>query len=153
MGPEFLSVDMPLEPSSLYAACKVAGYQILSEIFSLNDIEFAWCRLFYLYGEGEDRRRLSAYIRSRLAVGKVAELTTGTQVRDFLDVEVAGRDIAEVAVSRQQGPQNICSGIPITVREFAEQIADNYGRRDLLRFGMRPENQVDPARVVGLKNL
>ena len=39
---------------------------------------------------------------------------------------------------------------PITVRQLAEQIADEYGRRDLLRFGAREDNQVDPPCVVGI---
>ena len=39
-------------------------------------------------------------------------------------------------------------GAGITVRALAEQIADEYGRRDLLRFGARPDNLVDPPVLV-----
>jgi dTDP-6-deoxy-L-talose 4-dehydrogenase (NAD+) len=39
------------------------------------------------------------------------------------------------------------------VRHFAEQIADEYGRRDLLEFGARPENLVDPPCVVGVRSV
>jgi dTDP-6-deoxy-L-talose 4-dehydrogenase (NAD+) len=39
----------------------------------------------------------------------------------------------------------------VTVRELAERIADEYGRRDLLRFGARPDNLVDPPCVVGVR--
>jgi dTDP-6-deoxy-L-talose 4-dehydrogenase (NAD+) len=60
--------------------------------------------------------------------------------------------IASTALGLAQGPVNICSGTPITVRQIAEKIADEYGRRDLLQFGARPENLVDPPRVVGLAN-
>ena len=35
-------------------------------------------------------------------------------------------------------------------RESA-RIADEYGRRELLRFGARPENIFDPPRVVGVR--
>lgn len=38
-----------------------------------------------------------------------------------------------------------------TVRELVERIADEYNRRDLLRFGSRPENQIDPKVIVGIK--
>ena len=38
---------------------------------------------------------------------------------------------------------------PITVREIAEKIADEYGRRDLLRFGARPDH-LDPPCIVGV---
>ena len=39
----------------------------------------------------------------------------------------------------------------MTVRELAERIADEFGRRDLLRFGARPDNPVDPPCVVGIR--
>jgi dTDP-6-deoxy-L-talose 4-dehydrogenase (NAD+) len=39
----------------------------------------------------------------------------------------------------------------MSVRQLAESIADEYGRRDLLRFGARTQNQFDPPRVVGIR--
>ncbi len=147
-----LSVDTPLKPATPYAAAKAAAYLALSRWLPVQGVEFAWCRLFYLYGEGEDERRLVAYIRSRLSRGEVAELTSGNQIRDFLDVREAGRRIAGVALGERQGAVNICSGVPVTVRQLAERIADEYGRRDLLAFGARPENVMDPPCVVGKRN-
>jgi dTDP-6-deoxy-L-talose 4-dehydrogenase (NAD+) len=35
---------------------------------------------------------------------------------------------------------------------LAEQIADEYGRRDLLRFGVRPDNPIDPPCVIGVRD-
>lgn len=151
LGPEVLTTDTPLRPLSLYAACKAAAYEMLARLLPATGVEFAWCRLFYLYGEGEDQRRLVPYLRQRLAAGLPAELTSGDQVRDFLDVREAGAMIAETALNSRQGPVNICSGVPVTVRQLAERIADEYGRRDLLRFGARPDNAVDPPRVVGAR--
>jgi dTDP-6-deoxy-L-talose 4-dehydrogenase (NAD+) len=52
--------------------------------------------------------------------------------------------------SERTGPVNICSGHGISVRALAESIADEYGRRDLLRFGARPDNLIDPPCVVGV---
>ena len=54
-------------------------------------------------------------------------------------------------LGQQQGAVNICSGEGVTVRQLAERIADEYGRRDLLRFGARPENIFDPPRIVGVR--
>lgn len=148
-----LSVDSPLAASSPYAACKAAAYFALTQLLPQYGVQFAWCRLFYLYGEGEDARRLVPAIRKNLSEGRPVELTTGTQVRDFLDVSEAGRQIADVALSDKTGAFNICSGKPVTVRELAESIADEYGRRDLLKFGVRKDNPVDPPHVVGVKTL
>lgn len=146
----YLSVDTPLQPTTAYAGAKAAAFLALEHYFPGCGVEFAWCRLFYLYGEGEDSRRLVPYVRERLEAGEVANLTSGEQIRDFMNVERAGRMIAEVAGSDRNGPVNICSSIPVTVRELVERIADEYGRRDLLRFGVRPGNAVDPPCVVGV---
>ena len=145
-----LHIETPLRPATPYAAAKAAAYLALSQWLATQGIEFAWCRLFYLYGEGEDARRFVPYLRTKLAAGEPAELTSGNQIRDFLDVRIAARMIVETALGSSQGPINICSGVPITIRQLAEKIADEYGRRDLLRFGARPDNLVDPPCVVGV---
>ena len=147
----WLSEQTPLQPLSSYAGAKAATYMALSPFLQFHEVEFVWCRLFYLYGEGEDIRRLVPYVRSRLTLGKNAKLTSGKQIRDFLDVFQASCMIVDVALSDIKGPINICSGVPITVRQLAEQIADEYGRRDLLEFGAIPENQLDPPCVVGVR--
>ena len=147
-----LSVDAPLKPMTPYAEAKVAAYRTLARQLPESGVAFVWCRLFYLYGEGEgeDERRLVPYLHARLRAGEPAELTSGTQIRDYLDVRDAGRMIVDAALGAAQGPVNICSGAPVTVREMAERIADEYGRRGLLRFGARADNLVDPPRVVGV---
>jgi nucleoside-diphosphate-sugar epimerase len=145
-----LSLDTPLRPVTPYAGAKAAVFIALSQWLPSQDVEFAWCRLFYLHGEGEDDRRLVPYLRSKLAAGEPANLTNGSQVRDFLDVREAGRLIAGIALANKQGPANVCSGVPITVRQLAEQIADEYGRRDLLAFGARLDDPLEPPCVVGV---
>lgn len=147
-----LSVNTPLQPLTPYAGAKAAAFMALSQWLPQQGVEFAWCRLFYLHGEGEDERRLVPYLRTNLAAGEPSKLTSGKQIRDFLDVREAGQMIAETALGHQQGPVNICSGVPITVRQLAEQIADEYGRRDLLKFGARPDNLIDPPCVVGVRH-
>jgi nucleoside-diphosphate-sugar epimerase len=144
-----LSKDTPLNPVTPYASAKAALYMGLTHWLPEQLVEFAWCRLFYLYGEGEDPRRLVPYLRSKLEKGEPAELSTGKQIRDFLNVSEAGQNIVNVALGNQSGAINICSGIPVTVRQLAEKIADEYGRRDLLFFGTRPENSFDPPCVLG----
>jgi dTDP-6-deoxy-L-talose 4-dehydrogenase (NAD+) len=146
-----ITTDTALAPSTLYAACKASAYQVLRSFLDGQGLSFAWCRIFYLYGEGEDERRLVPYIRRQLEAGEEVLLTRGDQVRDFLDVKDAARMIADVALGEYQGAANICSGQAVTVRQLAEHIADDYGRRELLRFGARPDNLFDPPRVVGVR--
>jgi dTDP-6-deoxy-L-talose 4-dehydrogenase (NAD+) len=148
-----LSIETPLKPLTPYAAAKSALYFSLLQWLPTKSIQFTWCRLFYLYGEGEDERRLVPYIRRQLQNEKKAELTSGKQIRDFLNVVQAGEMIAKVALSEHVGAVNICSGTPITVQQLAIKIADEYDRRDLLCFGARSDNLIDPPCVVGIPNI
>ncbi|MEP4486865.1 MAG: NAD(P)-dependent oxidoreductase [Halioglobus sp.] len=150
-GPHGLSIETPLQPQSVYAGTKVASYMALSTLFAQADVEFAWCRLFYLYGEGEDSRRLVPYLRKQLAAGAPAELSSGSQVRDYLDVSEAAVMMTDIALGDALGAINICSGQAITVRELAERIASEHGRLDLLKFGARADNPYDPPHVVGIR--
>jgi nucleoside-diphosphate-sugar epimerase len=146
----YLSASTPLNPTTLYGSAKASAFLTLKEFLPPRGVEFAWGRLFYLYGDGEDPRRLVPYIEKQLAAGEEALLTSGKQVRDFLDVVDAGALIARLALGSITGAVNICSGSPTTVRALAERVADRYDRRDLLRFGARHENAFDPQVSVGI---
>lgn len=146
-----LAPDTPLDPLTPYAAAKASTYLMLNRYLALNNVDFLWARLFYLYGAGEDARRLVPYLHQQMQAGQVADLTSGTQIRDFMDVDDAAALLVADAFSDHTGASNIASGQGITVRQLAEGIADGYGRRDLLNFGARPDNLTDPPIVVGLR--
>jgi len=148
-----LSVHTPLLPATPYAAAKAAAYLALHQSLGQAGVAFVWCRLFYLYGEGEDPRRLVPYVHQQLRQGQFADLTDGLQVRDYLDVRDAAAGIVDAAYGSQTGAVNICSGTGITIRQLALRIATGYGRPDLLRFGARSNNIHDPATVVGIRDL
>ncbi|MEO3384919.1 NAD(P)-dependent oxidoreductase [Mesorhizobium sp. CAU 1741] len=144
-----LSVETPLKPATIYGDAKASTYLALSHWLPSVGVEFAWCRLFYLFGEGEDDRRFVPYLRAKLAAGEPVDLTAGNQIRDYMNVRDAGRMTVDAAIGPRQGAINICSGIPVTIRELAERISDEYGGRSLLNFGARPDNVIDPPCVVG----
>ena len=144
-----LSIQTSLKPLTTYAAAKTSLFIFCSTYLSSRGTDFAWCRLFYLYGEGENEHRLVPYVRGKISKGETAELTEGKQIRDYMDVSKAGDQIAEAALGNMVGPVNICSGLATTVREIAERIANEYGRPDLLSFGRKDENKNEPPCVVG----
>ncbi|OBJ24971.1 NAD-dependent epimerase/dehydratase family protein [Mycobacterium colombiense] len=148
-----LTTDTPLAPTNLYAACKVSAFQVLRYFLDTDGMSFAWCRIFNLSGDDADGPGLVPYLHRQLRAGEEVLLTGGDQVRDFLDVKEAAAMIVDVALGHQQGAVNICSGEGSTIRQVAERVADQYGRRDLLRFGARSENAFfDPPRVVGVRD-
>jgi nucleoside-diphosphate-sugar epimerase len=148
----YLSASTALKPASPYAAAKAAAFFALGEHFRHAKVSFAWCRLFHLYGDGEDAGRLVPYVRSRLEQGLPVDLTGGTQIRDYMNVRDAAAELVNVLLSERTGAVNVCSSVGTTVRALVEDIADEYGRRDLLRFGVRAENFTDPPVVVGIRD-
>ena len=146
-----LSINTPLKPSTPYAAAKAGLYTFLSELLPVQSIEFSWCRLFYLYGDGEHPSRLYPYINSQLDADMVVEMSSGKQIRDFLNVEEAARKIMKITLNDSQGAFNICSGKGISIKDFAENIADKVQKKYLLKFGVRKDNPFDPPFVVGLE--
>ena len=52
--------------------------------------------------------------------------------------------IADASLGLNVGPFNVCSGKGQSIRELAENIADEYGKRDLLNFGAS-QNDISDA--------
>jgi nucleoside-diphosphate-sugar epimerase len=150
---DILSTKSSIGPDTLYGAAKVATYLTLSQYFKTKRIEFLWARIFFLYGEGESDRRLVAYVRKRLSAGQVANLSSGKQIRDYMDVKYAADNIVNFSFSEIQGVVNICSGKPVTVRQLVEEIADEYDGRELLNFGVRDIKDGQSDCIIGVPSL
>lgn len=150
---DHITADAEVGPVTLYAAAKLSLFHMLERRFSGTSTTLTWARLFYLFGEGEHPARLFPMLHRKLAAGEAVQLTSGDKLRDFLDVAEAGAMIAALAETGQSGVVNICSGKAVTIRDIAEEIADRYGRRDLITFGTATVHPRDPMAVVGVPNV
>lgn len=150
---DHITAEAAVGPVTLYAAAKLALYHMLERRLAGTATDLTWARLFYLYGEGEHPARLYPMLHRKLSAGEPMALSSGDKLRDFLDVAEAGRLIARLADTGQTGPVNVCSGKAVTIRAIAEEIADLYGRRDLLTFGTATVHPRDPMAVVGVPNV
>jgi dTDP-6-deoxy-L-talose 4-dehydrogenase (NAD+) len=143
----------PTNPSNLYGASKVSTHLVQKQLFSRAGLDFAWIRLFNLYGASEDPSRLFRYVHEQIQNGRTVELGPANVVRDYLDVTEAADQITIIALGDMIGPLNVCSGKGQSIRQIAEGIADQYGRRDLLRFGSRSRRSFEPLELVGVPSL
>ena len=145
----------PLETEKTYAASKVAGSLGVIEAARKSGVNAVVARLFGVYGAGERPWRLLPSLHSRLSVGQAVPLSEGSQVRDFLYVGDAAAGLAALAAAiagTSGAPRivNLCSGIGVTVRRFAEAVADGLGApRDLLQFGAIPMRAREIEYLVG----
>jgi nucleoside-diphosphate-sugar epimerase len=135
-------------PATLYGTCKHALHSCLGAFAPGVGMSHAWGRIFFLYGPGEHPARLVPGVANALLRGQPAECTSGEQLRDFMHVADVADAFVELLFSDVEGPVNIASGEPHSVREVVEVIAALTGRADLVRFGARPQPAGEPAALL-----
>ncbi len=138
-----LAEDAPLRPATLYGISKDATRRAVEPLVP----ELGWGRIFFLYGPGEDERRLVAGVARGLAAGERVATTAGRQERDFMHVADAGAAFAALTDSGATGPVNVASGDAVAVRAIAETLARAAGRPDLLDAGALAQGPGDPALI------
>jgi len=112
------------------------------------DLSAACGRIFFVFGDGEDPRRLVPSLACRLLRGEVAETGPGDLVRDFLCSTDVAAAIAALLQSSVTGPVNIASGDGTRIADLAGTVADLVGRPDLLRIGALPGRAGESPRLV-----
>jgi nucleoside-diphosphate-sugar epimerase len=138
----------PRRPDTLYGTCKVALESVVARYAQEARFESAWGRVFFLYGPHEHPDRLVSSVIRDLLAEREALTSVGTQVRDFLHVVDVAAAFVSLLDSDVTGTVNIGSGEPVTVRDMVLEVADQLGRRDMVRLGARPLSPRDPARIV-----
>lgn len=165
-GAMVLNETAPLQHRRLYGATKAAGTILGSALAASLGVSLIVLRLFGVYGIGEAEHRLFPTLMHRLSAGQPVQLSDGVQVRDMLWVaEVVSAIIAAADNFRSQEEinqlvLNVCSGRPVSVKMFAEQVCKCLGAdTKLLCFGaisQRPDDipvltgdPAETARILG----
>ncbi len=138
----------PCRPVTPYGVCKNALQETLRSYCTLGGLSGAWGRVFFLYGPDEHPARLVPSVTISLLRGEVASCTLGNQIRDFMQVEDVASAFIAILESDVQGAINIASGIPLRVRDVVYRIAEKIGRPDLVRLGVVPTGNGEPALLV-----
>lgn len=145
----YLKESSPVSPSTLYAAAKLAACLVATQRAAQENVKFSWARMFYLFGPGEDERRMApALIRSLLS-GREFHATAGNQIRDYLYVDDAAAGLVHLLKAGESGVFNVSSGEPISVRRLMQMIGDEAGAPELIRFGAAPQRNWEPPFICG----
>jgi nucleoside-diphosphate-sugar epimerase len=138
----------PLSPETYYGQQKLDAFWQVDEQVS-KGASLAWGRVFFLYGADETPTRFVSHVMRKLLQNEVADMSSGTQIRDFMDVRDVGRGFADLfAANKVTGPVNVASGVPCSLRDVADEIARQLGSVDLLRFGALPDRDNEPKTLV-----
>jgi nucleoside-diphosphate-sugar epimerase len=132
---------------TLYDAAKNSCRRVLAQIARQQGLSFSWGRLFHLYGPGEHPDRLVPSVCRSVLAGESARCSSGTAIRDFMEVRDAGAALARLTVSGLEGPINIATGEAVSIGDIATTIGELADRPDLVLLGAIPDRAGDPPRI------
>ena len=146
---EKIPADAPLFPTYPYAASKAAAFEILHGLAIAYKLEFFYLRIFSAYGEGQYQGNFWPALRAAALAGEDFEMTPGGQIRDYLPVEEVANCFLNAATKDKADSgvpvlKNVGSGVPTTMKSFAQECWKNFGAKGLLKIGSLPyrENEV-----------
>jgi nucleoside-diphosphate-sugar epimerase len=122
----------PERPSSLYGNCKLAVARVAEAFARAQGFEFAWGRIFYVFGPGEPRTRLIPSIAQALARGERATCLRGGDLKDYIYVRDAAAALVALIESSVSGPVNIATGSAVRLADLARLVGLRAGHPELV---------------------
>jgi nucleoside-diphosphate-sugar epimerase len=119
--------DGPLRPDTLYARSK----RDLFEKFAASDRDFAWARVFFVYGSGDRSGRLIPHMIERFSSGAAAAPTFGGLRRDYIHVDDLAGQLVRIATADFRGAINVGTGDAPRLSEIFAAGARAFGRPEL----------------------
>lgn len=146
-----LSEHLESSPANAYALAKDTLRKFLEELKTVYDFNFKWIRLFYLYGEGQNKNSILEQLKRAIKnKEKVFNMSGGKQLRDFLYVEKAAEYIAKISLQNEiTGIINCCSGKPISIKRFVEKYLEKNNKSIQLNLGYYPYPDYEPMAFWG----
>lgn len=127
----------------LYGTAKHCA-RLLLESYSKNiGLDFVWMQFSNIYGPENKTGNLVSYTLAELAGGKEASFGPAMQPYDFIYVD----DLVEAVFrlgshTTSRNFYYIGSGEPRLLKDFLLEIGAAYGRQDLIKVGVRPDDGI-----------
>jgi len=146
-----LAEEAPTQPCTQYGLAKDVLRKALFDLCAQYDLDLAWLRLFYLYGDGQSEKSIYHMLRAAIDRGaKTFDMSGGEQLRDFLPAHEAARLIVEIAQRKNvSGIFNVCSGKPIAVRDLVQSWIAASGAKITMNLGLLPYSPNEPMAFWG----
>jgi nucleoside-diphosphate-sugar epimerase len=130
--------DLP-QPTMLYGAAKLSACHLSRQRCRDAGIDFAWLRLFSVFGPGDNPNWLIPSVAASLVRGVAPKCTLGTQIWDYLHIDdVATGTLAAAVTEGGTGVFNLSSGSPVAVRTLIERLRDLAAPELALNWGEIP---------------
>nr|WP_233475846.1 NAD(P)-dependent oxidoreductase [Bradyrhizobium brasilense] len=138
--------------SVIYGVSKARATEALVGSASTSSLVVA--RIFNVYGPGEKSDRLLPRLVHNLSLGRRVPLSAGLQIKDYLHLDDVVEGLCVLALAARdrefQGVLNLSSGFPVSVAQFACEVARTIGGCEhLLGFGDRPAHPEEVPVLIG----
>ena len=132
-----LSEDTVTQPANPYGLAKDTLRKSLQALQQQHSFSLQWCRLFYMYGPGQNPNSILAQLDRAIDDNEpVFNMSGGEQLRDYLAVdEVASKLTRLIERPRRPGIFNVCSGTPTSIRRLVETHVAERGAKIALNLG------------------
>ncbi len=122
----------PRLPETLYAQCKTELYDKLTEFFKKEQTEFAWPRIFFVYGPHDRPQRLIGKVIDALSRGVFFEPKNGGARRDYIYTNDLAEQLCAILFSDLEGAINCGSGHTVSIYEICRLIGEIMGKSNLI---------------------
>ncbi len=139
-------------PSNSYAIAKDSLRKFINELKNQYNFSYKWIRLFYMYGEGQNKNSLIAQLEEAIKIGeKEFKMSGGEQLRDYLYIKDVVSNILKISLQNKIDNQiiNCCSGKSISVKDFVESYLKEKQLKIKLNLGYYPYSKHEPMNFWG----
>jgi len=142
-----LREDSLLFPKTLYAVCKGSLGRALLEDSQARGRNFAWCRVFFVYGAGEKPARLMPSLINGLLRGETVTCSCDSFIRDYIHVSDLARALRCCLEQDGTVAVNVAGGRQTTIGEIANEVQRQIGGPGKVIFRSASECSNQPASV------
>ena len=143
--------DQITKPDNPYGFSKDSLHRQLLYLNKETPFDMAWCRLFYMWGEGQSEQSLYSQLKAAVSRGDDKfNMSDGEQLRDYLPVERVAEYL--VRISKQNTSTttvNIASGKPISVKKLVENWIETNQWKIKQNIGFYPYSSFEPMEFWG----
>lgn len=141
-----LKEDQVTDPVNCYAIAKDNLRRYIASRFANQNVQWCWARIFYPFGPGQNPNSLLPSLQRAIDQGDLEfAMSSGRQVRDFIPVKQVALMLLELASNQHaKGIYNCGSGVPVSLRELAEECISSSLSSTILKLGVYPDRKDEP---------
>lgn len=128
---------------TMYGVAKSACRLLVEAYCKNTDLPYVWMQFSNIYGPKNKTGNLISYTLSQLKKGEPATFGPAAQPYDFVFADDLIEAVYRLGVKEQtNGFYYIGSGEPKILSEFLYMVGEEYGRKDLIKIGERPDDGI-----------